>query len=67
MSESDLARAERHVRQGERRVARIAMILERLNQDQLAKPHTVVAKALDTLQQTLTLARDHALRERQKR
>jgi hypothetical protein len=26
-----------------------------------------VAKALDTLQQTLAIARDHALRERQKR
>ena len=69
MSESDFARAERHSRQGGRRVARIATILERLNRISSRIPQTVaiVEKTLNTLQRILPIARDHSFRECQKR
>ena len=66
--EDPLTQAERHVRDGERRVASIAGVADKLGE---APKHGLEAarakKVLSTLQRSLELAREHLRMERQER
>jgi hypothetical protein len=60
--EKTLARAERHVREGEERVARQLAIIEEMDRDNHPKAAAMAREVLVTLQTILDLMRGHHLR-----
>ena len=65
--EDPLAQAERHVREGEGRIARQHEIIAELDRDGHAPMAAEARQLLATLQQTLDLAREHLHIERRER
>ena len=67
MAEDALARAERHVRDAERHVAHLIVIIGELDSDQHPRAAALARQVLATLRQSLELAPEHLRRERQER
>ena len=65
--EDPLAQAERHVREGEEHVARQAAIIDELDRDNHPAAAARARKVLQTLRESLELARGHLRLERQAR
>lgn len=63
-SDSRLARAERHVREGEERAAHQRAIIDKLERDGHRDAARKVRKLLSALEKSLRLAREHLRRER---
>jgi hypothetical protein len=63
-SPEDAARAERHVREGEARVARQIVLIEKLKRDGHPRAAEEASMLLVTLQTSLELFRDHLRIER---
>src|SRR5689334_6503815 len=61
-TESHLAQAERHVREGEARVARLIAIIEELERDGHPKAAARAREVLATIQQSLALAVEPVMR-----
>ena len=66
MSEDSLAMAERHVRENERRLAKQAALVARLQNDGHAVPVVGARKLLAAYQSMNAVARDHLRIEREK-
>ena len=64
--EDHLAQAERHVRENERRIAKQAALVERLENDGHAVPAMQARKLLATFKSMNAIARDHLRIEREK-
>ncbi|MBV8096558.1 MAG: hypothetical protein JO110_25615 [Acetobacteraceae bacterium] len=67
MTEDALARAERHVREAERHVARLAEIVDEMDRDHHPHAAAMARTLLATLQESLQLMREHLRLERQTR
>ena len=67
MTEDALARAERRVREAERHVAHLIVIIDELDSDRHAEAAAKARDVLATLEHSLELAREALRRERQKR
>ena len=65
--EDALARAERHVREGEERVARQLAIVEEMDRDDHPEAAAMAREVLATLRSTLDLMRGHLRTEREAR
>lgn len=65
-SEDRLAQAERHVRENERRIAKQAALVERLETDGHVVPATKARKLLATFRSMNAIARDHLRIERER-
>ena len=63
--DSRLARAERHVREGEERAAHRRIIVNKLERDGYRDAARKVRKLLSALEKSLRLAREHLRRERE--
>lgn len=59
MAETHLDQAERHIREGEDRVARLAIILDELGRQSHHKAAEEAKRTLISLRCSLELARDH--------
>ncbi|MDO9712490.1 hypothetical protein [Paracraurococcus lichenis] len=67
LPENALTQAERHVREGEKRVARQISIIEELDRDNHPEAAARARAMLETLRETLELARAHVQRARETR
>ena len=64
--EDQLSTAQRHVIEAEQHIADLSRILEELVRDRHAEQAELARKVLQTLEESLRLARDHLAREKKK-